>query len=204
MIKNSDFRILVVTDETSILSFFSKLFSRQYKLNFARTDREALRMASGDECRLIFLSVKFSDICGMDLSTELKRLNPMATIVVMNGCQEETKIVTGTKGVVEKQLALSEKHKEIMTNFKLRHPGYFSDYGKKYRAANKDLLKKKYRQWYMANKVTRYNIRHAYYLKNREKIINAAKKWYANKKIKEFSVAQRQKLTEVSSGQIQN
>jgi hypothetical protein len=78
----------------------------------------------------------------------------------------------------------SEKQKEHISNFKLRHPGYFSEYGKKYRADNKELIKQKYREWYAANKWKRYNIRHAHYLKNREKIINAAKKWYADKKNK--------------------
>ena len=81
-------------------------------------------------------------------------------------------------------MAVSEKQKEGMSNFKLKHPEYFSEYGKKYRVANKELIKKKYRQWYAANKGKRYDKRRAYYLKNREKIINAAKKWYADKKSK--------------------
>jgi hypothetical protein len=79
-------------------------------------------------------------------------------------------------------MVIDEKQKECMKNFKLRHPGYFSEYGKKYRIANKELIRKKYMDWYGSHKAERYNIRHAYYLKNKEKIISAAKEWYANKK----------------------
>ena len=84
-VKNSEFQILVVDDDFTILEFFKRLFGKKYSLSVALNAAEALKLAQERKYGLIFIDVRLPGPSGVDLLEEIKKLNPDAVAVMMSG-----------------------------------------------------------------------------------------------------------------------
>lgn len=76
-------KILVVDDEPTNLRVLNQILSDHYKLIFAKSGKEALRLVEKDRPNLILLDVMMPDLTGYDVCEQLKKDSDLKAIPVI-------------------------------------------------------------------------------------------------------------------------
>lgn len=90
--------ILVVDDEPDMCWALENILSREgYQITTVTNGKEALELARGKRFKVAFIDAKLPDMDGIELSGQIKEINPQAAIVMISGYfyQEDKAIEEG-------------------------------------------------------------------------------------------------------------
>lgn len=78
--------ILVVDDEPDICWVLENILkSEGYQVTAVTSGREALELAREKRFKVAFIDAKLPDVDGVELSNQIKEINPKAAIVIISG-----------------------------------------------------------------------------------------------------------------------
>jgi len=90
--------ILVVDDEPDMCWALENILSREgYQITTVTNGKEALELAREKRFEVVFIDAKLPDMDGIELSSQIKEINPKAAIVMISGYfyQEDKAIEEG-------------------------------------------------------------------------------------------------------------
>jgi len=82
----SDFKILIVDDDTIILNLLSEFFQREgYQNEVAKNGTEALRKFNEKDFDFVFIDLKLPDMDGLDVLKKVKMIDDQVSAVIISG-----------------------------------------------------------------------------------------------------------------------
>ncbi|MBN2143282.1 MAG: sigma-54-dependent Fis family transcriptional regulator [Candidatus Aureabacteria bacterium] len=89
--------ILIVDDEESILTSLELAFKKQFQVFCADSGQQAIEMFKTNPVDFVFLDLGLKDIQGLDVMKEMKRINPLAVIIILTAANDVETAVTAMK-----------------------------------------------------------------------------------------------------------
>ncbi|MBU2552347.1 MAG: response regulator [Proteobacteria bacterium] len=87
-------RLLIVDDEEEILHMLRRNFEMEgYEVTTTPSPREALELTREVLFNLVLTDIKMPGMSGVDLLVEIKRINPLANVIIMTGYSSMTHVV---------------------------------------------------------------------------------------------------------------
>lgn len=87
-------KLLIVDDEIEILNMLRRNLELEgYEVALTTSSAEALEMMKDDLFNLVLTDIKMPGISGVELLTEIKKINPLANVIMMTGYSSMTNVV---------------------------------------------------------------------------------------------------------------
>lgn len=83
-------KIMIVDDEGIVLRAYEKELTKVgYEVFRAMTGKEALEIARKEKIDIVFTDLVMSEMNGVEVCKEIKKMSPKTELVLMSGCPEE-------------------------------------------------------------------------------------------------------------------
>ncbi len=92
--KISDLGLLIVDDEEAILESLGELFKNQLKVYTANSGEEAMELFNKHRPQLILSDQRMPDITGIELISEIKKLEPNTIRILITGYSDIEAVIT--------------------------------------------------------------------------------------------------------------
>lgn len=112
-------KLLIVDDETDVREFAKNFFTRRRIECFtASGGNEAISVFKANQPHLTLLDIRMEDMNGIDVLEEIKKINPLAKVIMVTGDEAEDTVnrakELGAIGYIHKPLVLEELEKIVL------------------------------------------------------------------------------------------
>jgi len=116
--------ILIVDDDEGIRDLFIRILSKEYNVIVAENGTKAIDLAKVNLFEIAFIDMRMPGLNGCETLTELKKINPDITVVIVTGYADgDLKMDSFLGGAVrflDKPFDIDEIHKIVRHEIELR------------------------------------------------------------------------------------
>lgn len=107
--------ILIVEDDLSMIQYFTCVFEGKHRVITASSGQHAIRLAKqSDDIRLVILEYRLSDMTGIDVLREMKKIRPSVPVIFSTAYGDEAVAVKAFRYGARDYIKKPFSYKELM------------------------------------------------------------------------------------------